>query len=238
MKLGIMQPYFFPYIGYFDLIFQTDRWIVFDNVQFIRHGWVNRNRILHPSQGWQYIILPTRKHNRQTDIKDICIADKSRARDRILGQLQHYRKTAPFYMRVREMIEECLSGSEDALSRINVRCLERACAYLGIPFQFSMFSEMELNPGPIDGPGDWALRISETLGASEYINPPGGVDLFDPHKFEAAGIKLTIQAPVDFQYQCNGYDFQPGLSIIDVMMWNSPDIIHDYLISRQQKEAS
>ncbi len=99
MRLGIMQPYFFPYIGYFDLIHQSDRWVVFDTVQFIRHGWVNRNRILHPYDGWQYIALPTRKHAQKTDIKDVLIADREQAFNKILGQLQHYKKKAPFLMR-------------------------------------------------------------------------------------------------------------------------------------------
>ena len=75
MKLGIMQPYFFPYLGYFDLIHSVDKWVVFDTPQYIRHGWVNRNRILHPESDWQYIIVPLKKHPRNTPIKEIEIAD-------------------------------------------------------------------------------------------------------------------------------------------------------------------
>ncbi len=124
------------------------------------------------------------------------------------------------------------------MSELNVRSLDVVCDYLEIPFACSVFSEMDLALGPVEGPGDWALRISEALGASEYINPPGGVDLFDPHKFEQAGIKLIIQAPVDYQYNCNGYQYQPSLSIIDVMMWNSPEDIRSYLTSRLPTEKS
>ena len=73
MRLGIMQPYFFPYLGYFDLINSTDRWIVFDTVQYIRHGWINRNRILHPNEGWQYIIVPIMKAKREETMpEDSC----------------------------------------------------------------------------------------------------------------------------------------------------------------------
>lgn len=238
MKLGIMQPYFFPYIGYFDLIHQSDRWVVFDTVQFIRHGWVNRNRILHPSDGWQYIAIPTRKHAQKTNIKDVLIADREQALNKILGQLQHYKKKAPFFNTVIEIVNACFKETGDRLSELNVRCLDGVCAYLDIPFTCSIFSEMDLELGPVEGPGDWALRISEALGASEYINPPGGVDLFDPHKFEQAGVKLIIQTPVDYQYNCNGYQYQPNLSIIDVMMWNSPDDIRNYLTSRLQTEKN
>jgi hypothetical protein len=199
---------------------------------------VNRNRILHPSDGWQYIAIPTRKHAQKTNIKDVLIADREQALNKILGQLQHYRKKAPFFNTVIEIVNACFKETGDRLTELNVRCLDGVCAYLEIPFEYSIFSEMDLELGPVEGPGDWALRISEVLGASEYINPPGGVDLFDPHKFEQAGIKLIIQTPVDYQYNCNGYQYQPNLSIIDVMMWNSPDDIRNYLTSRLQTEKN
>ena len=76
VRLGIMQPYFFPYLGYFDLINRTDRWIVFDTAQYIRHGWVNRNRILHSDSEWQYILVPLKKHSRKAAIKDIAVTIK------------------------------------------------------------------------------------------------------------------------------------------------------------------
>ena len=89
MVLGIMQPYFFPYLGYFDLINRCDKWIVFDTPQYIRHGWINRNRILHPQQGWQYIIVPVKKHKRDTPINQIEIVPPALWSPRILGQLMH-----------------------------------------------------------------------------------------------------------------------------------------------------
>ena len=232
MKLGIMQPYFFPYIGYFDLIYQTERWIVFDTAQYIRHGWVNRNRILHPQDGWQYIIVPTRKHDQKAYIKDIAINNDIRWKEKMLGQLQHYKKRGPFYNIVRDLVTECLNYTDQSLSQLNVRCLDMVCDYLDIPYHYSLFSQMELELGPVEGPGDWALRISQALSASEYINPPGGANLFDPLKFKETGIKLTIQTPIDFIYECGNYTFEPNLSIIDVLIWNSPKTIRSFLSSR------
>ena len=84
----------------------------------------------------------------------------------------------------------------------------------------------------------WALRISEALGADEYVNPPGGEALFAPTKFEAAGIRLTIQRFENMTYPCDGYDFEPALSIIDVMMWNSPSAIVRHLGARDVCERS
>jgi len=97
MKLGIMQPYFFPYLGHFDLINYCDQWIIFDKIQYIRHGWVNRNRILHPTEGWQYITVPVKKRSRDTLITDVEVADRSDWKRRIVNQVVHYKKHAPFY---------------------------------------------------------------------------------------------------------------------------------------------
>ena len=238
MKLGSMQSYFFPYIGYFDLIHQTDFWVVFDSAQYIRHGWVNRNRILHPAHGWQYIVVPIKHYDPTAPINEICIAENGRWRDKLLGQLQHYKKKAPFFNATIDVMSACLQDAGESLSQLNVKSLGKVCDYLGIPFHYALFSEMNLNLGPVEGPGDWALRTAEALGASECLNPPGGAHLFDRSKFEEVGIKLTIQTPVDFVYKCDGYEFQPNLSIIDVMMWNSPDEICNYLFSRLKEGES
>jgi hypothetical protein len=222
MKLGIMQPYFAPYLGYFDLIQRCDQWVVFDTAQYIRHGWVNRNRILHPTTHWQYVIAPLQKHARETPIKDIQVAAGQEWRMRILGQLQHYRGRAPHYQTVVDLVSSVLSEDILLLSRLNIRFLQRVCEHLNIRFNFQVFSEMNLALPPVSSPGQWALEISSALQASEYLNPPGGQDLFDPAAFAARGVKLTIQQHAPFVYTCPRYQFIPDLSIIDVLMWNTP----------------
>lgn len=229
MKLAIMQPYFFPYLGYFDLIHRTDRWIVFDTAQYIRHGWVNRNRILHPNTGWQYIAAPLRKHHRNTPIADIFVKEGRDWRDRVCGQLVHYRKRAPYYEATADLVRDCLDNDEPSLARLNIAILDKICRHLRIPFRYEFFSDMNLRLGPVAGPGDWALRISEALGASEYVNPPGGEALFDKAGFEKAGIKLTIQRFENMTYRCDGYDFEPALSIVDILMWKSSSAVLQYL---------
>ena len=236
MKLGIMQPYFFPYLGYFDLIHGVDQWIVFDTPQYIRRGWVNRNRILHPTAAWQYIVAPVRKHGREAPIGDIRVVESGEWRELIPRQLEHYRRRAPCFEAVAELVHDCLGSPEQSLARLNVQILARMCAVLGIPFAPRFFSEMNLPLGAVDGPGDWALRIAEALGADEYVNPPGGHDLFDASKFAASGIQLTMQKPADFTYECPGYLFQASLSIVDVLMWNSVQQIRGYLEGRRRAE--
>lgn len=235
MKLGIMQPYFFPYLGYFDLINYTDKWIVFDDVQYIRHGWINRNRILHPVEGWTYIIVPV-NHTREMHIQEVTIAEDKKWKKRILGQLQNYKKKAPCYDEVMGLMEDCLAFKDHRISHFNVFALRKVCAYLGIHFDYAIFSEMNLYLENIEAPGDWALQISQAVGAHEYANPPGGEALFDKKRFSASNIKLTIRDLPPLIYDCPGYKFIPNLSIIDVLMWNTAETIKIYLDQHREKD--
>jgi hypothetical protein len=230
MRLGIMQPYFFPYLGHFDLINRVDEWIVFDTAQYMRHQWVNRNRILHPAAGWQYITVPLQKHHRDTPIHTIRIAEGSDWSGRILRQLQHYRKTAPFYAEVMGFLESCFAEADPGLAETNIMTLERTCRRLGVSTPFHVLSRMNLAlQGPVETPGDWALRISQAFGADAYVNAAGGSALFDPAKYAAHGIALYVQSYTHMTYPCGPFQFEPGLSIVDVMMWNSPDVIKAHL---------
>lgn len=229
MKIGIMQPYFFPYLGYFDLINRSDQWVIFDTPQYVRHSWMNRNRILHPKSGWQYIIVPLKKHPKDTPLMKIEISDADALQARILGQLAHYKKRAPFFKETTSLVAQGLEKPSQLLVQLNVDILKMICIYLQIPFHYTFFSQFNKAIGPINEPGDWALEISKALGATEYINPPGGTELFDRKKFHEAGIKLTIAGLINFRYDCPGYEFIPHLSIIDVLMWNKPRVVREFL---------
>lgn len=229
MKIGVMQPYFFPYLGYFDLINQVDKWIVFDTPQYIRHGWVNRNRILHPESGWQYIILPLKKHKQETPINKIEITSNTEWNKKILAQLQHYKKHAPYFQETIEFMKECFDHSATNLAEFNTHLLALTCEELRIRFDFEYFSRMDLSLGTINNAGDWALRICQAVGGTEYINPPGGEAIFDKEEFAKNGIQLRIQQYENFKYSCNGREFIPSLSIIDVMMWNRIEDIKNHL---------
>lgn len=229
MILGAMQPYFFPYLGYFDLINRADRWIVFDTPQYMREAWVNRNRILHSREGWQYIIVPLKKHARETPINQVEAVDFPDWRRKIINQFTHYRGRAPFYSQTIALLEDCFAGEERNLSRINVHCLGKVCRYLGISWAPEIFSEMDLPIGSVEESADWALRISEAAGASDYLNPPGGAALYDAERFARQGIRLHIQEDFNFQYECGPYPYIPKLSILDTLMWVSPVEIKSYL---------
>jgi hypothetical protein len=228
MKLGIMQPYFFPYIGYFQLINAVDKWIIFDIIQYMRHHWINRNRILHPISGWQYIIVPLKKYSREIMIKDVRIAIEQDWGNSIIAQLQHYRKKAPYFKTTIGFLKDCfftVETEEESISKLNTGLLKKTCEVLDIKFNYDVCSEMNLQLRDITAPGDWALEISAQVGAEEYINPVGGMELFNPMKFKEKGIKLNFIKPELIPYKQNNYEFVPDLSIIDVMMWNSTEEI-------------
>lgn len=228
MRLALMQPYFFPYLGYFDLINCADRWLVFDTCQYIVGGWINRNRVLHDRQGWKYITVPLRKHASDTAIKDVHIAKEIDWQGRIIGHLQHYKK-APHFGQTMDLVARCLRHQQSTIARLNVLILERICSRLGIDFSYAFLSEMNLELGPIEGPADWGMRACEALGASEFVNPPGGAHFHDGQRFADHGIKLSIRRLAPLEYDCGEYEFIPDLSIIDVLMFNEPDTIKAYL---------
>ncbi len=232
MKVAIMQPYFYPYIGYFQLIQATDRFILFDDVQYIRHGWINRNRILKPGEGCQFIIMPLAAHTRSTLIKEIQPAEADKNKERILRQIEHYKKTAPYYKTIRALIGDCFATKQDTLVEMNSYYLKTVCDFVGINFNVEISSQMDFDYSQVQDAGEWALRICEQLQATEYINPAGGMELFDNSKFENINIRLRFLQPALHAYSQRREHFEPGLSIIDVMMFNEPaavkHLLNDY----------
>lgn len=229
MKLVAMQPYFFPYLGYFDLMNQADVWLVYDAAQYIRHGWVNRNRILHAATGWQYILVPLKKHAYTTPINQVEIANEINWQTRIFKQLRHYHMDAPYYDEVINWLADCFDTTENNLARLNVELFRRTCRRLSIDKPIYVFSDMNLPVKQHTSPQDLALQLCVAMGAHEYLNPPGGAGLYDAEQFAAHGIHLTIQKFVNMPYTCGRFQHEPALSIIDVMMWNSPAEIGRYL---------
>lgn len=222
---GIMQPYFFPYLGYFSLIRHTDRFVLFDTPQYVRHGWADRNRVLKAGGGWLYIRPALVKAPMGTAIGDMAIDDTQPWRQKIVSQLDGYRKTAPYFRTVRALVEEAIAAPQANLASLAKATIIAVCRYLGIERTFEMFSEMDLSIGPVGAPDEWALEICRAMGVDEYRNPPGGMAFFDPAKYELAGIKLRFLEVNLRDYDQRRIPFEPGLSIIDAMMFNPPETV-------------
>jgi hypothetical protein len=226
MKLGIMQPYFFPYLGHFALIAAVDEWIVFDVTQYTRRSWINRNRVLHPERAWQYISVPLKESSIHIKIREATIADAQKLEEHVLGKLMHYKRRAPHHAQVCEIVRNAFAGIvSDSLVSLNVSGLRAVCEYLGLPFRHRICSQLGIDFPEGLGAGDWAPWISAELGAKTYVNPIGGWELFNPLDFANRGVGLRF---LDFEplvYETPGYTFEKNLSVLDVLMWIGPDAI-------------
>lgn len=232
MKLGIMQPYFFPYLGHFALIAAVDEWVVFDVTQYTPKTWMNRNRILHPQQGWQYVTVPLVNSSMTIRTHEARVQDPANAKASLLGKLSAFRRRAPFHAQVHELVEKAFGyAASDSLRDLNVSALKTVCEYIGIPFSYRICSELELDFPQQMGPGDWAPFICAALGATQYINPSSGRMLFDPVTFADAGTELMFAEFDALAYDTQPFTFEPHLSILDVLLWNSPDKVKTALRS-------
>jgi hypothetical protein len=231
VKLAIMQPYFFPYLGHFALISQCEKWVVFDITQYTPKSWMSRNRVLHPSKGWNYVSVPLANSSISIKTAQAEILSFAELAPSLLGKLSHYRKRAPFYKAVERLVAEIFSVPTDSLVALNVRALDSVCRYLGIQFEYALASDLDLALPEIDHPGGWAPAISRCLGATEYLNPISGRSIFRQVDFDAAGVVLKFLHFKEFIYPTGPYQFEEGLSILDVMMWNEPAVIREAIAS-------
>jgi len=232
MRIGIMQPYFFPYLGHFALIAHTESWVVFDITQYTPKTWMNRNRVLHPNGGPNWVSVPLTNSSISISSAQARVADVPGTARSVLGKLSHYRRRAPHYEAVVELVEQAfaLPPGDDSLVHLNVASLRAVCAYLELPFEARICSELALDLPPDLGPGDWALEIASRLGADRYLNPLGGCALFEPARYAARGVALEFLQMPSFSYATGPWVPVPDLSILDVLMWNEPSRVRKVVL--------
>ena len=220
-RVAVMQPYFFPYLGYWQLIAAVDCFVLFDEVQYINRGWINRNRILKPGGGWQYIQVPVARHPRSAAIRDVNIAPPPDWKTRIVNQLVHYRTKAPHFSEAMELVESALfGGQEQGISALNCRIVRTLCEALSIRSEIVVSSDCEFDYSTVTESGDRLQAIALHFKATELINPVNGISLLNPDKFSRCGINLSALQPPTVTYPQAGDPFEPSLSIIDMMMFN------------------
>lgn len=213
MKLAIMQPYLFPYLGYFQLVRAVDAFVVYDDVNYIKGGWINRNYILANGDR-QLITLPLQGASPNKLINQIEVGGKHK----ILQSLGHSYGKAPHFEAVYPVIEDILAQTERNLACFLDYQLRRICDYLGLWPQWHISSDLRKD-NSLRGQGK-VLSICEELGATHYINVPGGRALYDQQVFAAHGLRLSFVQPRAIEYRQFKKPFVPNLSIIDAMMFN------------------
>lgn len=208
-----MQPYLFPYLGYFQLIYAVDAFVVYDDVNFMKGGWLNRNYIL-AHRAPQLITLPLQGSSPNKFINQVKVGSNRK----ILKSIRQCYSKAPHFNAAYPVLEDILKQTESNLAFFLFYQLRRICAYLGLDRRWVLSSELSKDSG-LRGQ-DKVLSICKELNATHYVNAAGGKALYDESSFHAQNIQLSFIEPRAVEYKQFGDGFVPNLSIIDVLMFN------------------
>lgn len=209
-----MQPYFFPYLGYFQLIRHVDTFVICDDCNHITRGWINRNYIQNSGRPLR-ITLSLHHASINRKINETAIADN---KEKILKSIRHTYSRAPLYRNVYPLIESIILNPDPGLATYLEHELKSVCQYLelfpkwlrssSIDYDRSLSAEQKI------------IAICKQLGADHYINLPGGIELYKKENFSTHGIQLNFIRPGNISYKQFGNTFIPNLSIIDILMFN------------------
>lgn len=222
MKLGIMQPYFFPYIGYWQLIKAVDKYVIYDDVNFIKGGWINRNRILMNGE-YKMINLKMKGASPNKLINEVEVADDKVYNKKLLRTIESCYCKAPFYLEVFPIIERIINNKEKNLASYLEFSIREVCKYLSIDTEIILSSSIDKN-NDLKGQ-DKVIEICKVFNTDEYFNAIGGQELYSYEDFSANKIKLKFLKNYNIEYKQYNNEFIPNLSIIDVMMFNSSEDI-------------
>lgn len=221
MKLAVMQPYLFPYIGYFQLVSKVDKFIFLDDVNFIKKGWVNRNRFIVSGQPI-FFTCPLKGVSQNKKISEIQLSHSEKWEDRFKKTLRNSYSKAPFFEAVYPIIENVLGKRKNSISLLAADSIIAMSEYLNINTKFSFSSSLENSN--LKGE-ERILDICEHELASTYFNLPGGVTLYSEQSFDVKGIAINFISPNIFTYPQFSDNFIPGMSIIDVLMHCDPSFV-------------
>jgi hypothetical protein len=227
MKLAIMQPYFLPYLGYFQLIASVDKFVVYDDVSYIKSGWINRNNIKVQGKA-SLITVPLQNGRSGVPIREVLIAVKREfwTKKMLRTVAESYAK-APYYDQVYPMFEGWMNQQIEGISELNVTIIRSICEYIGLGVEISSTSTIYENAN-LTSVGR-VLDICEREGADHYINAIGGRELYSQDVFKEKGISLNFLKPTLPLYSQGKGEFIPGLSILDSLMWSPREMILEVL---------
>jgi hypothetical protein len=230
MKVAIMQPYFFPYIGYFQLIGSVDLFIIYDNIKYTKKGWINRNRVLRNGADAVFTV-PLRKDSDFLDVRDRAVAGDF-DRGKLVNQLREAYRSAPHFDEAFPVVEEAIISPRENLFEYIHGSLVDVCRYLRIGTRIVLSSSLAIDP--VLKAQERVLALCKAAGASVYVNAIGGEKLYSRDEFDAEGVELKFLKSLAIEYPQFGDPFVPWLSIIDVMMFNSVTRIREFLATRYE----
>ncbi len=226
MKLAIMQPYLFPYIGYFQLIHSVDKFVLYDDVNFIKKGWINRNNILVNHQA-NLFSIPLKEVSQNKLINEIYLSEEQKWRGAFLKTIEQAYKKAPFFNEVFFLLQTIINAEVDKISALILKSFMELKQYMGID-TLLVETSARYNVSHLKGQ-ERILGICKQENTQQYINPIGGQELYAKALFDENGIQLNFIKSNPIVYKQFGKEFIPWLSIIDVLMFNSKEEIKGML---------
>lgn len=220
MKIAVMQPYIFPYIGYFQMVNAVDKFVFYDDVNFIKKGWINRNRILVNGRDFMFTV-PLLKASQNNLILESYIQKEvyNEWKNKLLHTIEFNYKKAPEFTNIFHLLETIFNSEHETISDIAIDSIKTVSNYLGIKTEFINSSEAYNNKGLERQ--ERLIDICKQENANHYINALGGQELYKKEDFLKEGIKLDFIKTLPIDYKQFNNDFIPWLSIIDVLMFNT-----------------
>lgn len=225
-----MQPYFMPYIGYFQLIAAVDTFIVYDNIKYTKKGWINRNRMLQNGKDVIFS-LPLKGDSDSLNVCDRDLAADFNC-DKFLSQISGSYRRAPYFSQTFPLVEQVVRHGERNLFKFIHHSLVSTCEHLGIATEIRVSSDVAIDHDLKNQ--DKVLALCAAVGARTYVNAIGGMELYSKDEFRMRGIDLKFIKSKSFEYAQLGNDFVPWLSIIDVMMFNAPEQVNAAIRERYE----
>jgi hypothetical protein len=216
MKVAIMQPYFFPYIGYYQLMNEVDTFVVYDNIKYTKKGWINRNRIVVNNKP-DYFSISLKKDSDFLNVNQRQLSeDSNKDLSYHLKKITASYSKCPFYDDVMPLISEVFLHKETNLFGFIYNAIEQTRSYLDIKCELRISSTLKVDHSLKSA--ERVKAICNSLKASEYINPQGGTELYDHQDFKNSGLVLKFIQTNNITYRQTVPEFVPHLSIIDVLM--------------------
>lgn len=226
MKIGIMQPYFIPYIGYWQLLNAVDKYVIYDDVNYIKGGWINRNKIL-VNKTPQYFNIPMLGASPNKLINEVGVNHDQNVIKKNLRIIEAAYGKAPYFAEIFPLVEAMLRCGKDDIASYIAASTQIICKYLDIKTELIISSDIKKDNN-LKGQ-EKVLEICRILNATDYYNAIGGRELYSFEEFEKRGIKLHFLKRNEIRYQQFGDEFYPDLSILDVMMFNPVEKIKEML---------
>ncbi|MFA6984117.1 MAG: WbqC family protein [Sedimentibacter sp.] len=228
MKIAIMQPYFLPYIGYYQMIKIVDKFVVYDNIEFTKKGWIHRNRMLQNGKD-VYFTLPLKRDSDYLDINERSISDSFKTeKNKMLNRVKSNYQKAPYFKNFYPIVEDIFNYNNTNLFKFIFNSIKQINSFLNIDTEILVSSTLGEDLRQLKSTVK-VIEINKRLKSTQYINAIGGRELYSREIFSSHNIKLQFIQSKPVEYKQFNNDFVPWLSILDVLMFNSAEEVNHML---------